>query len=69
MKSLICPIFLANGTVFGFGESANGQLGMGSISPIVLPTMIPTLSNVAYVGCGSYHTLAVLSTKNKSENF
>jgi len=55
-------VLLNNGTVYGFGRNSSGQLGLGNtISPYTSPTLIPSLTNVKQISCGSSHSLALLN--------
>lgn len=50
-----------SGTVYSWGDGANGQLGDDSLSPISSPLQVMTLANVVAVAAGGQHSLAVES--------
>jgi len=54
---------LAGGTVWTWGNNAQGQLGdgtQGTVTATAIPRQVPTLSGVTAVACGAFHTLALL---------
>jgi alpha-tubulin suppressor-like RCC1 family protein len=48
---------LPNGTVFVSGSGPQGQLGMGSMTNFMIPTLNPYLSNITSIQPGQQHTL------------
>ena len=53
-------ITLSNdGTLHSFGYNALGQLGLGHINPVLLPTPIPNLPQITQISCGSNFTVCV----------
>jgi alpha-tubulin suppressor-like RCC1 family protein len=48
-----------NGTVFAWGNNDTGQLGDGTLDQRLIPTAIPTLTNVTRVSAGYAHSLAL----------
>jgi len=67
VKQVVCGdshslVLLNDGTVKGFGYNINGQLGLGNVTtPITSPTLIPSLTNVKQISCGSSHSLVLLN--------
>jgi alpha-tubulin suppressor-like RCC1 family protein len=51
----------SNGTLWSWGYSGFGQLGLNTGSSISSPVQVGTLSTWTRVACGYYHTLAVQS--------
>ena len=52
-----------NGTVYAWGSNNRGQLGLASGEQAVLvPTIVPNLTNITTVASGTWHTLALDST-------
>lgn len=47
------------GKVFTFGQNTYGQLGLGKISSVTVPTELQTISDVSRVCSGRYHCAAV----------
>lgn len=58
--SLHCVACSDAGEVFTWGDNDEGQLGNGTVNPIMEPTLVTVLENVKLncVGCGSAHTFA-----------
>lgn len=52
----------ADGTVWGWGSNAGGQLGAGASTPQVAPYQIAGLSGIRDIALGSFHGLAVTSS-------
>ena len=52
----------ADGTVWGWGSNAGGQLGPASATPQVAPVQVTGLSGIKDVALGRFHGLAVTST-------
>jgi len=50
-----------NGTVWAWGGNSNGQLGDGTTTDRLVPTAVPSFTNVTAVAAGSLHTLALKS--------
>jgi alpha-tubulin suppressor-like RCC1 family protein len=50
-----------NGTVLAWGNNDTGQLGDGTLDRRLIPTAIPTLTNVTRVSAGYAHSLALRS--------
>jgi hypothetical protein len=62
IKSIVCGtyhslILYGNGTVYGWGDNAFCQLGLGT-NPVQLKP-IKVLENIKQIVCGRYHTLAL----------
>jgi len=49
-------LIIKSGQVFGVGYNGFGQLGVGTTSNQLYPTIIPSLSNIGGIGCGQYHS-------------
>ena len=57
--TIVC---LSNGTVQGFGENGNGQLGLSNTtSPQISPQIISGITTAIEVACGISHTIIRLS--------
>ena len=48
-----------NGEVFAFGKNEYGQLGLGHMKDVPIPTKIPTLRDIKLVSCGYFFTACV----------
>ncbi|WP_140421572.1 RCC1 domain-containing protein [Bacillus cereus] len=48
------------GNVWAAGSNSFGQLGIGNTKSPTIPTKIPSLSKVSYIGAGQYSSYAVL---------
>jgi len=48
-----------DGTVWGWGYNADGELGNGTTIAAVAPTQVPGLTGVVAVSAGSFHSLAL----------
>jgi len=52
-----------DGSVWGWGHSRYGQVGVGAIGDILMrPSKIAGIENVALVGAGKFHSLALLAS-------
>jgi alpha-tubulin suppressor-like RCC1 family protein len=49
----------SNGSLYVWGSSATGQLGLGETAYVIRPTVVPNLSDVTDIAAGGYHSLAV----------
>ena len=47
------------GFAYCWGSGANGRIGDGATAERNTPTLVPTLSDVARVECGTFHTCAI----------
>jgi len=52
---------LPDGSLWSWGNNANGQLGDGSIGSRSKPAAIQGIDNVTTMACGGYHSLAVMA--------
>ncbi len=51
-----------NGKVYAWGYNVNGQLGDGTTTQRVIPTLVPGLSKITAITSGGYHSLALDSS-------
>ena len=49
----------SDGRVFSFGRNNYGELGMGNLDELRVPTQVPSLADIVDIACGSTHSLAV----------
>jgi len=54
-------VLLNDGTVKSFGYNTTGQLGLGNITNLDTPTLIPNLTNVKQTSCGYDYSLVLLN--------
>jgi hypothetical protein len=52
-------ILSANGNVYAFGSSSVGQLGLGTLSTQIVPTLIPNLHNVIQISAGFQNSFVI----------
>lgn len=59
---MITNAFAANGTLYGFGQNSDGQLGLAPSASVPTPAAITSLANytVQFVAVGSDHSLVLL---------
>lgn len=61
-----CASTIADGSVYCWGQNANGQVGDGSTTDRYLPLKVPGISGAGVVAAGSGHSCAVIGTDRKA---
>lgn len=58
-------VLLGDGTVFTFGKSSSGELGLPQFKDAPIAQMIPNLPKAISVSAGNHHSLILAAEKNK----
>ena len=57
-------LFTETGLVYSWGANDLGQLGTGTVKPLDRPTLVKIEEKIAFVACGTKHTMAISEVGN-----